>query len=171
MIALVQRSIQCKLANANRPGFRHVAAGTLFRVTSKRDLDDLFQDVWRLPRFAGQRHAFQPQIDCFRREEPAELHVLVQLPGIDPEDVRLSIEGRVLTIAGERRRPAAECRLSYYRLEIEYGAFLRRLALPEDVDVEATRATYERGMLTVVVPVAERPAVQEKVSIPVKASR
>jgi HSP20 family protein len=138
-------------------------------MTSKRDLDDLFQDLWRLPRFASQRHGFQPQIDCFRREQPAELHVLVQLPGIDPEDVHLSIEGRVLTIAGERRRPAADCRLSYYRLEIEYGSFQRRLALPEDVDVEATRASYERGMLTVVVPIVTRPSTAEKVSIPVKA--
>jgi len=138
-------------------------------MTSKRDLDDLFQDLWRLPRFASQRHGFQPQIDCFRREQPAELHVLVQLPGIDPEDVHLSIEGRVLTIAGERRRPAADCRLSYYRLEIEYGSFQRRLALPEDVDVEATRASYERGMLTVVVPIVTQPSTAEKVSIPVKA--
>jgi len=138
-------------------------------VTSKRDLDDLFQDLWRLPRFASQRHGFQPQIDCFRLEQPAELHVLVQLPGIDPEDVHLSIEGRVLTIAGERRRPSADCRLSYYRLEIEYGSFRRRLALPEDVDVEATRAGYERGMLTIVVPIAPRPSAPERVSIPVKA--
>lgn len=140
-------------------------------MTSRRDLDELFQDLWRLPRFAGLRGGFQPQIDVFRREEPAEVHVLVQLPGIEPDDLHLSIEGRVLTIAGERRRPAADCRLSYHRLEIEYGAFLRRLALPEDVDVEATRASYERGMLTIVVPVAERPAAQEKVSIPVRAAR
>jgi len=143
--------------------------GTLFLVTSKRDLDDLFQDLWRLPRFASQRHGFQPQIDCFRREQPAELHVLIQLPGVDPDDVHLSIEGRVLTIAGERRRPAADSRLSYYRLEIEYGPFRRRLALAEDVDIEATRASYERGMLTIVVPIAPRPTAPEKVSIPVKA--
>jgi HSP20 family protein len=140
-------------------------------MTSKRDLDELFQDLWRMPRFAGQRHGFQPQIDCFRREEPDELHVVVELPGVDPEDVNLSIEGRVLTIAGERRRPSADCRLSYYRLEIEYGAFQRRLALPEDVDAAATRATYERGMLTIVVPVAAKPRIPERVSIPVQPRR
>jgi HSP20 family protein len=140
-------------------------------VTSKRDLDDLFQDLWRLPRFASQRHGFQPQIDCYRKEQPAELHVLVELPGVELDDVHLSIEGRVLTIAGERRRPSAECRLSYYRLEIEYGPFRRRLALPEDVDVEATRASYERGMLTIVVPIVTRPTTPEKVSIPVKAEQ
>jgi HSP20 family protein len=143
--------------------------GTLPPVTSERDLDDLFQDLWRLPRFASQRHGFQPQIDCFRREQPAELHVLVQLPGVDPEQVQLSIEGRVLTIAGERRRPAADSRLSYYRLEIEYGPFRRRLALPEDGDIEATRASYERGVLTIVVPIAPRPAAPDRVSIRVKA--
>ena len=142
--------------------------GTLSGMASKRDLDELIHDLWRVPRFATARHGFQPQIDCFRREEPAELHVVVELPGVDPDDVHLSIEGRVLTIAGERRRPAPDCRLSYYRLELEYGSFQRRLALPEDVDVEATRATYERGMLTIVVPLAAKAPAPEKVSIPVK---
>jgi HSP20 family protein len=136
-------------------------------MTSKRDLDELIQDLWRVPRFAAQRHGFQPQIDCFRRENPAELHVLVELPGVDPESVHVSVEGRLLTIAGERRRPVADCRLSYYRLEIEYGPFQRRLALPEDVDVEQTRATYERGMLTIVVPIASASRVPDKFSIQV----
>jgi HSP20 family protein len=138
-------------------------------MTSKRDLDDLFEDLWRLPRFAARRSGFQPQIDVFRLEQPPELRVLVELPGVDPEGVDLSIEGRVLTIAGERRRPAAGSRLWYHRLEIEYGPFQRRLALPEEVDVEATRASYERGMLTIVVPIAPRPGAPERVSIPVKA--
>jgi HSP20 family protein len=140
-------------------------------VTSKRDFDELIQELWGVPRFATRRHGFQPQIDCYRREEPAELHVVVELPGVEPDDVHLSIEGRALTIAGERRRPDPGSRLSYYRLEIEYGPFRRRLALPEDVDVEATRATYERGVLTIVVPIAAKAPAPEKVSIPVTRQR
>jgi HSP20 family protein len=138
-------------------------------MTGKRDLDDLIQDLWRVPRFAGPRRAFQPQIDCFRLAEPPELHVVVELPGVDPKRVNLSIEGRVLTIAGERRRPTPESRASYYLLEIEYGAFQRRLALPEDVDLGATSATYERGILTIVVPIATKPRSPERVSIPVRS--
>jgi HSP20 family protein len=123
--------------------------------------------IWRLPRFSGPRQGFQPQVDVFRLESPAELHVVVELPGVDPGDVHISLEGRLLTIAGERRRPSTE-RVSYFRLEIEYGVFSRRLLLPEDVDVEATRAGYERGVLTIVVPVAVKPPAAERVSIPVR---
>jgi len=138
-------------------------------VASKRDFDELFEDLWRLPRFTARRRGFQPSIDCFRRDDPPELSVLVELPGVDPDDVRISIEGRVLAIAGERRRPVAGGRLSYYRLEIEYGPFERRLALPDDVDVAGTRASYERGVLTIVVPISEKARAPERVSIPVKA--
>jgi HSP20 family protein len=140
-------------------------------MTSRRDLDDLIQDLWRVPRFIGRRPGFQPQIDSYRQEDPPELHVVVELPGVDTKDVQIWVEGRVLTIAGERRRPAPDQRVSYYRLEIEYGSFQRRLALPEDVDVAGTRATYERGMLTIVVPLAQKPHAPEKLSIPVKARR
>jgi HSP20 family protein len=131
------------------------------------NFDELIQDLWRLPRFSERRQAFQPQVDVFRLEEPAELRVVVELPGVDPASVHIALEGRLLTIAGERRRPATAGRLSYYRLEIEYGAFVRQLLLPEDADVESTRASYERGMLTVVVPVAAEAPAAAKVSIPV----
>ena len=147
---------------------------TLSGVSGKRDLerlDELFDELWRLPRFSGLRHGFQPQIDVYRRNEPAELHVIVELPGVDPADVRLAVEGRTLYVVGERRRPAADCRLSYFRMEVEYGAFQRRMTLPEDVDLDATRATYERGMLTVVFPIAARPQAPQKVAIPVRARR
>ena len=143
-------------------------------MSGKRNLerlDELFEDLWRLPRFSGLRQGFQPEVDVYRRDEPAELHVVVELPGVDPADVRIAIEGRTLHVVGDRRRPAADCRLSYYRLEVEYGQFQRRITLPEDVDVEATRATYERGMLTIVFPIATRPPAPQKVSIPVRARR
>jgi HSP20 family protein len=148
--------------------------GTLSVVTAKRDferLDELFEDLWRLPRFSGLRHGFQPQVDVYRRDDPAELYVVVELPGIDPADVQLAIEGPTLYVVGVRRRPAADSRLSYYRMEVEYGQFQRRITLPEDVDVEATRATYERGMLTIAFPIAAKPPAPEKISIPVKARR
>ena len=152
--------------------------GTLFGVAGKRDLerlqeglDELIQDLWRMPRLAGFQRGFQPPVDCYRRDDPPELHVVVELPGVDPADVRLAIEGRILHLAGERRRPAADCRLSYHRLELEYGPFRRRVPLPEEVDVKAARATYERGMLTVVLPIAARPAAPERFSIRVQARR
>ena len=135
----------------------------------QQQLDELFQDLWHVPRFAGLRRGFRPQVDSYRRGEPAELRVVVELPGVDPADVRIAIEGRDLLIAGVRRRPEADCRVSYHQLEIEYGPFQRRIALTEDVDSEAATAIYERGMLSIVLPIAPAAPAPEKVSIPVNA--
>jgi HSP20 family protein len=140
-------------------------------MTSKRDLDEMIQDLWRVPRFSGQRAIFQPPVDFYRRPDPPELHVVVELPGIDPADVNLVIEGGALTVSGERSRPRVDFRPADYPREIEYGAFQRRLALPEDADVAGTRATYDRGMLTIVVPIAAKPRTLEKVSIQVRGRR
>ena len=133
----------------------------------QEELEELFDDLWRVPRFAGLRRGFRPQVDCYRTDDPAELRVVVELAGVDPNDVMLRIADGSLVIAGERRRPPAARRMSFQLMEIDYGPFQRRIALPEDVDVESTTAAYERGMLTIVVPVSAKPQAPEKVSIPV----
>ena len=121
----------------------------------QEELEELFDDLWRVPRFAGLRRGFRPQVDCFRTADPSELHVVVDLAGIDPKEVALRLVDGALVIAGERRRPAADGRVSFQVMEIDYGVFQRRIPLPEPVDAENARATYERGLLTVVLPVAD----------------
>jgi HSP20 family protein len=90
--------------------------------------------------------------------------VVVDLAGIDPEGVDVVVTERTVVISGERRRPGLESRVSYRQMEIEYGPFRRRISLAEDVDPEAAEATYEHGLLTVVLPLAQRPRTG-KVSI------
>ena len=125
----------------------------------RRDLDDLqseiqelFADLWQVPGFAGMRRGFRPQCDCFRIDDPPALHVTVELPGVDPESVEVSAAGRMLTIAGTRERPKVPG-ARYQSMEIEYGGFQRRLELGEEVDASRASATYERGMLKLVLPV------------------
>ena len=65
-------------------------------------------------------------------------------------------EGRVL-IVGHRRRPQREPRVSYRPIELEYGPFQRRVSLAEDVDPDGAEAHYERGKLTIVMPLAPKP--------------
>jgi HSP20 family protein len=96
-------------------------------------------------------------VDCFRSESPDAVTVVVELAGIDPEDVEIAVSERTVTIAGTRRRPPHACRVSYRQMEIEYGSFQRRIALAEDVDPERAEASYERGLLTVVMPLAPKP--------------
>lgn len=130
----------------------------------QQELGDLFADLWRMPGFAGRRPGFRPHVDCYRSEEPGAVTVVVELAGIDPEKVEVVVTERTVVISGERRHPGLTCRVSYRQLEIEYGSFQRRISLAEDVDPERAEATYEQGLLTVVLPLAKRPRTG-KVSI------
>jgi HSP20 family protein len=131
------------------------------------ELEQLFDDLWRLPRFGRPRRAFRPHVDVFRTNDPDEVTVVVDLAGVDPDEVHVAVVDSTLVVAGLRPRREPECRRSYYRLEIEHGPFERRIALPDDVDAEHANAAYERGLLTIVIPVAAKAPVPVRASIPV----
>ena len=123
----------------------------------QEELEELFADLWQVPGFAGLRRGFRPLVDCYRSEQPPAVTVVVDLAGIDIDGVEVVVTERTVVISGERRRPALAHRVSYRQMEIEYGPFVRRISLAEDVDPEAAEATYERGLLTVVLPLAQKP--------------
>jgi HSP20 family protein len=123
------------------------------------ELEELFADLWQVPGFAGLRQGFRPQVDCYRTEEPPGVTVIADLPGVDPEQVSIEVSERTVLISGVRRRPQPNCRVSYRQMEIEYGPFQRRITLAEDVDPTGGEATYDRGLLTVVLPLAKKPPV------------
>ena len=122
------------------------------------EIKELVDELWHLPRFAGGRHGFRPQVDCIRCEDPPELRVIVELPGVDPATIKVVAADRVLVVAGERRRPQVSGR--YRQLEIEYGPFQRRIPLDEPVDASAASARYEQGMLIVSLPIAAQGAAE-----------
>ena len=79
--------------------------------------------------------------------------VRVELPGIDPEDVHVSIQGDMLRVQGTKREPAAvRERLSYYCLERRYGKFDRQIRIDWVVDAGRSHATLARGVLTIEMP-------------------
>jgi HSP20 family protein len=131
------------------------------------EIDELFADLWQIPRLAGPRRGFRPQVDCVRSVDPPRITVVLDLAGVDPSDVEVVLAGRELVIAGERRRPGALTG-RYQQMEIDYGPFRRELVLAEEVDSERAEARYERGLLVITLPVAERPPAQERVPIQVK---
>ena len=85
-------------------------------------------------------------MDCFDTDEPHELTVVLELPGIDPDSDRGRRRRALAPVAGERERPRVDGQV-YQQMEIEYGLFERVLKLTEDVDVDAATASYDRGML------------------------
>jgi HSP20 family protein len=128
------------------------------------EFQELIDELWQVPRFTGLRRAFRPQVDVLRADQPAEIRVVVALPGIEPEEVKLYADDRTLVVAGERKRRHGG---RYQQMEIDYGPFQRVVRLTERVDPTEARAEYERGLLTIVLPIAQRRPAQERVSIQV----
>src|SRR5687768_3397004 len=130
------------------------------------EIEELFADLWQVPRFTGLRHGFRPAVDCFHTDDPHQLTIVAELAGVEPDSVAVAIEDRALMISGERRRPRVDGQV-YQQMEIEYGTFRRTLHLLEDVDATTASASFERGLLTVTLPIADRPARTEPVAIEV----
>ena len=141
----------------------------------KRDLDalqgeiqELFADLWQVPRFSGLRHGFRPECDCYRTEDPPTLHVVVELAGVDPGSVEVVATGKTLVVSGARERPSV-AGAKYQAMEIEYGPFQRRLELGEEIDPATASAVYDRGMLKVTLPLAARASAEG--TVPIKVQR
>lgn len=134
------------------------------------EIEQLFADLWQVFPFSrGLRRGYRPQVDVYRSDDPPTLTVVIELPGVDPDDVQLIAGPQALLIAGERRRPK-DCG-HYQQMEIDYGPFQRQITLAENIDPEEASATYERGILTVGLPIVPRPAPRASVSISVRTSR
>src|SRR3982750_4971432 len=96
----------------------------------QEEIEELFADLWQVPRFSGIRHGFRPNVDCFHTDDPHALTVVVELPGVDARSVQVIAAERQLLIAGERKRPKVPGRV-YQQMEIETGPFQRQVRLPE----------------------------------------
>lgn len=130
------------------------------------EIDELFADLWQVSRLGGLRRGFRPQLDCFRTDDPPTFTVIVDIAGVDPERVNVTTAEGALVISGERRRDDCGGR-TYQQMEIEYGSFQRVIQLPEDADASTAEATYEQGLLRIVMPIA-KPAPRAPVPIQVR---
>src|SRR5687768_18566935 len=91
-------------------------------------IEELFADLWQVPRFTGRRRGFRPAVDCFRTTDPPELVIVVELAGVDPASIEIAVEQRSVTIAGQRSRSRIPGQV-YQQAEIDYGLFERRVPL------------------------------------------
>jgi HSP20 family protein len=128
----------------------------------RREVDELFGEVFDPHR---RRSAFSPAVDVFYVGDPPRAVVHAELPGVNPDEVKLEVRGRELILVGRRLPPRAEGRL-YQQIEIEHGGFRRIVPLGADVDAENARADYRNGILEVVLPLkTEREAPR---SVPIR---
>ena len=96
--------------------------------------------------------AWMPALDVFETKE--RFVVTVELPGVEPGDVDVSVEDSTLSIKGKREFYRDVEEESFHRIERRYGAFQRSLVLPT-ADAERIEARFDRGVLTVEVPKLE----------------
>ena len=83
------------------------------------------------------------------------VNVLVELPGVAKEDVKVTLHDDVLTVSAERKQPELKEKEQWVRNEISYGKFERSINLPYPVVAERVAATHENGILRITLPKAE----------------
>ncbi len=120
----------------------------------RRDMDDLFN------RFFGDwEREFTPWLQTGSYYLPIESyvegnHLIVKadLPGVDPNDIQVTVEGNQLTIQGERKAEHEQRRGHSFHREVRYGSFSRTLTLPEGVKADDIQARYHNGVLEISLP-------------------
>lgn len=131
----------------------------------KREMDRLFD------------HFFEPSWDEFRAveewtpkmdvsETKDDLVVRVEVPGLDPKEMQVSVHEQLLTIRGEKKEEKEEKDERYHRRECAYGVFTRAIRLPVAVDQEKVTAEYKNGQLTIRLP---KTSAVKGATIPIKA--
>src|SRR5512136_2999684 len=99
--------------------------------------------------FAEEKE-LRPPIDAAETE--SELIVNVEIPGVDPKDIDVSLSGDTLFIEGEKKPETEEKEEDYHLVERNYGSFTRSIRLPVEVQSDKISASYKNGVLTVVLP-------------------
>ena len=117
----------------------------LFRDDFERDFAPFFNTS--VARGAPQ---FTPAVDVVEREDAYLLKA--EVPGVNPNEIELSVENDVLTLKGERKYENEEHRDGYRRVERRYGSFARSFVLPQGTNLDNIDAKIESGILTVTIP-------------------
>ena len=116
-----------------------------------REIDDMYSRFFE-PNFLPSSHLFgegkwDPKLDII--EGKKDITVKAEIPGIEAKDFDISIDGRILTIKGEKKQEQSDKEETYYRVERSYGYFRRTFELPAEVEPDNVDASYKRGLLKV----------------------
>lgn len=130
----------------------------------QNEMDRAFRRTFGWP--AHRAKTWSPSMESFAREN--DLVVRLEVPGIEVNQVNITIKDNLLTISGERKHTETVHEEDYYAEEFSYGAFERSLTLPREAKPEDVRATYQNGVLEIVVPQAAVAPEAKKVQIEVK---
>jgi HSP20 family protein len=144
-------------------GERLAATPFTFMRRFSEEMDRLFGDVgfgadWLAPVLGKASELapglWSPQVEVVERGN--KLVFRADLPGLTKDDVDVELSDEGITIQGERTRESTDERDGYYRSERKYGKFYRRIPLPEGVDPDDAKATFNNGVLEITMPAPKR---------------
>ena len=115
-----------------------------------RDFDTLFDGVFG-SRAAESSHPWWPSLESYQKD--GYLHVRMDVPGVDPKDIEVSLTGNTLKVTGERKAEQEGAKGGYR--EVQYGRFERTLTVPDGLDPDKISARYVNGVLELTLPVPE----------------
>lgn len=129
----------------------------------RKEMDEVFGTRpfgHRLPALRlTEQEPWAPSVDMFEKDN--ELVIRADLPGLDPKDIKVTMENDVLTIEGERKYEKEIKEENFYRREAFFGKFLRRMGLQPGLKPEDMKATYKQGVLEVRLPRIKPPAAKQ----------
>jgi HSP20 family protein len=136
-------------------------------MTLQEQINRVFGDVVGRQGEESNLTPWAPPVDIYETEH--ELVVKTDLPDVDPKNLDIRVENNILTIRGERKFENKVNESNYLRIERSYGSFARSFALANTVNVEAIKADYQNGVLTLTVPKREE-AKPKQIKVNVSAS-
>ncbi len=113
-------------------------------------MNRLFENFFDGDHWPVAREGFVPAVDVVDTDE--KLVVKVELPGVDPKDIDVSVHDNVLTIRGEKKSEREEKEKAWHLRESTYGSFSRSMTLPPSVNADKIEATCAAGVLTLSLP-------------------
>jgi HSP20 family protein len=131
--------------------------------TLQSNLNRIFQDYGRGSDELLTSDTFVPPVDIY--EDDQNLVLKMEAPGVDEDDIQITLENNTLTVRGERKFAQDLKEENFHRIERRYGSFTRSFSLPDTMDSENVSAHYENGILSIQLPKrAEAKPKQIKVS-------
>jgi HSP20 family protein len=139
----------------------------LIQQDFNRMFDEFFRGFGLAPfhSFGEQWDAFSPRVDVVEKDR--EIEVSMELPGMDENDIDVTLSRDTLTVSGEKKGEKEDRGRNYYRVERSYGSFRRSIPLPTGVDESKAEATFKKGVLTVSLP--KTAETQGRKRIPIKS--
>lgn len=122
-------------------------------ISIQDEMNRMFEDFVRRPVVESGQGVWLPVMDISETED--RITVRLDLPGVEKEDVTISITGDILCVKGEKKQEKEVQGENFHRIERTYGSFYRSIELPNRVSADKVVARFKNGVLTIELPKAE----------------